>query len=176
MYSIKWFLQNGSNIVFVWYTPWVQGPNGLLCRVCFVLFCLLLLFCLFKEKTFLYQIHLSCVPRWRPNLGHRLSTLWVNPDWTLIHFWADQNWTRGNWTLLTSVFWYLFTPFHTHFIQFRYDFLSSINHYLIHFWVYQNVFDTIECINSVHQKWIKTRCPIFWWLKSVAKFRVGMGE
>ncbi len=85
-----------------------------------------------------------------------------------------------------ELFWYTFEPikihfwdvfdtsvfdtFSRHFIQFRYDFLSSIiiwytfgciNVYLIHFWVYQNfVFNTLLSVSKLYKKWIKTRWPI----------------
>ncbi len=96
------------------------------------------------------------------------------PCWTSIHFWDDQNGTGDihfGHVFDASVFWYLFTSYHTHLIRFRYDFLSSITIwytfecikvYLMHFWVHQN-----------YQKWIKIRCPNFDRFKSVSKFSQG---
>ena len=90
------------------------------------------------------------------------------PGWTLIHFWADQNWTRDIlWKCFWYIsIWYLFTIFHTHFLQFKYIIIWYLRpiyllvSVLIHFWVYQSVFDTLLSVSKLYQKWIKRRCPI----------------
>ncbi len=87
------------------------------------------------------------------NLQHTLAELWYTFEpikvGQEIKYTFDVFWYIG--------IWYLFTPFHTHFIQFRYDFLSSIiiwytfeciEVYLIHFWVYRSVFDTLLSVSK----------------------------
>ena len=62
-------------------------------------------------------------------------------------------------TLLTC-FWYI--GIDTHFIQLRYDFLSSIIiWYTLECIKVQSVFDTLLSVSTLYQKWInKIRCPI----------------
>ena len=76
-------------------------------------------------------------------------------------------------TFLTC-FWYIntiydtFSAFHTHFIQFRYDFLSSIiiwytfeciKVYLIYLLTVSVHLIYLLSVSKLYQKWIKTRCP-----------------
>ncbi len=59
------------------------------------------------------------------------------PGWTLIHFWADQIWTRDEYTYDMFLIHQYLIPFHAISNTFHtIIWFSIISHYLIHFWVY----------------------------------------
>ncbi len=81
-------------------------------------------------------------------LTHQYIIWYDFHSWHLIHFWADQKWTRVHSFL--TYFWYISIWYSFHTMSYTFHtiliWFSITNHYLIHFWVYQ------DCIKSVSKQ------------------------
>ncbi len=100
-----------------------------------------------------FTVSYSCICHY---VGISVAELWYTFEPSKLHFWH----------VLIQQYLKPFMPFHTHFISYNLDIIFYQSLYLIHFWVYQSVFDTL--LSASKCNWYTFECIKVYTLLSVS--------